>query len=229
MGDAIARVLEAAGAEVTREFYINDRGNQMRPLRPPRSRPRHGPGGARRRLPRRLHPRARPEDRGRHPGDPGPAGRRADGRLPRGRLRPSARGAAQAARRVPHPHRRLVLRAVPPRQRGRRVGPGEAARRGPPVRRGRRALDADHRLRRRQGPGADPLQRRADLLRQRHGVLRQQAGARLRPVALPPRRRPPRVRRPVARDGRLHRRRPGADPRGPDRPDGQDHARTARR
>ncbi|MBF4162833.1 arginine--tRNA ligase [Nocardioides acrostichi] len=29
VGDAISRVLEAAGAEVTREFYINDRGNQM--------------------------------------------------------------------------------------------------------------------------------------------------------------------------------------------------------
>ncbi|GAA2154290.1 arginine--tRNA ligase [Nocardioides koreensis] len=29
LGDAIARVLQAAGAEVTREFYINDRGNQM--------------------------------------------------------------------------------------------------------------------------------------------------------------------------------------------------------
>jgi arginyl-tRNA synthetase len=29
VGDAIGRVLEAAGAEVTREFYINDRGNQM--------------------------------------------------------------------------------------------------------------------------------------------------------------------------------------------------------
>jgi arginyl-tRNA synthetase len=29
VGDAIARVLEAAGAEVTREFYINDRGRQM--------------------------------------------------------------------------------------------------------------------------------------------------------------------------------------------------------
>ena len=29
VGDAIARVLEAAGAEVTREFYINDRGLQM--------------------------------------------------------------------------------------------------------------------------------------------------------------------------------------------------------
>ncbi|MGH3414603.1 MAG: arginine--tRNA ligase [Marmoricola sp.] len=29
VGDALARVLEAAGASVTREFYINDRGNQM--------------------------------------------------------------------------------------------------------------------------------------------------------------------------------------------------------
>ena len=29
VGDAIARVMEAAGAEVTREFYVNDRGNQM--------------------------------------------------------------------------------------------------------------------------------------------------------------------------------------------------------
>jgi arginyl-tRNA synthetase len=29
VGDALARVLSAAGASVTREFYINDRGNQM--------------------------------------------------------------------------------------------------------------------------------------------------------------------------------------------------------
>jgi arginyl-tRNA synthetase len=29
VGDAVARVLEAAGADVTREFYINDRGSQM--------------------------------------------------------------------------------------------------------------------------------------------------------------------------------------------------------
>ena len=29
VGDPVARVLDAAGAEVTREFYINDRGNQM--------------------------------------------------------------------------------------------------------------------------------------------------------------------------------------------------------
>lgn len=29
VGDAMARVIEATGAEVTREFYVNDRGNQM--------------------------------------------------------------------------------------------------------------------------------------------------------------------------------------------------------
>ena len=29
VGDALARVMAAAGAEVTREFYVNDRGNQM--------------------------------------------------------------------------------------------------------------------------------------------------------------------------------------------------------
>jgi arginyl-tRNA synthetase len=29
VGDALGRVLSAAGAQVTREFYINDRGNQM--------------------------------------------------------------------------------------------------------------------------------------------------------------------------------------------------------
>jgi arginyl-tRNA synthetase len=29
VGDSLGRVLSAAGAEVTREFYINDRGNQM--------------------------------------------------------------------------------------------------------------------------------------------------------------------------------------------------------
>ncbi len=29
VGDALARVLAAAGADVTREFYVNDRGNQM--------------------------------------------------------------------------------------------------------------------------------------------------------------------------------------------------------
>jgi len=31
VGDALGRVLTAAGAQVTREFYINDRGNQIMP------------------------------------------------------------------------------------------------------------------------------------------------------------------------------------------------------
>ena len=32
LGDAVSRLLEATGARVTREFYINDRGNQVRAL-----------------------------------------------------------------------------------------------------------------------------------------------------------------------------------------------------
>ena len=75
----------------------------------------------------------------------------------------------------------------------------EAARAGPPLRGRRRALAAHHRLRRRQGPGADPVQRRADLLRLRHRLLPRQARARLRRLHLPARRRPPRLRRPAAR------------------------------
>ena len=133
-------------------------------------------------------------------------------------------GAAGPARRVRHPLRRLVLRAVAARLRRRGRAAGEAARPGPPLRRRRRAVAAHHRLRRRQGPGADPVQRRADLLRQRHRLLPRQAGARLRPLHLPARRRPPRLRRPAAGDGRVRRRRPGPQHRGPDRPAGQDHA-----
>mgnify|MGYP002654439843 FL=1 len=29
VGDSLGRVLSAAGAQVSREFYVNDRGNQM--------------------------------------------------------------------------------------------------------------------------------------------------------------------------------------------------------
>ena len=64
----------------------------------------------------------------------------------------------------------------------------------------------------------------ADLLRRRHRLLPRQARARLRPVHLPARRRPPRLRRPAEGDGGLRRRRPRQQPRGPDRPDGQDPA-----
>ena len=52
VGDAIARVLEAAGAEVAREFYINDRGSQMDKFGPLGGGGRPGQAGAGRRLPR---------------------------------------------------------------------------------------------------------------------------------------------------------------------------------
>ncbi len=203
VGDAIARVIEAAGAEVTREFYINDRGNQMDLF------------GAS--IEARALGRPVPDDgyQGAYvqdladaivAADPGilvSGGRGANRGVPRGGLRPAAEGAAGPAGGLPHPLRRVVLRAVaaPERRRGRR--PGQAARPGSPLRRRRGAVDAHHRLRRRQGPGADPVQRRADLLRQRHGLLRRQAAAWFRPADLPAGRRPPRLRRPAAGDGRL--------------------------
>ena len=63
VGDALARVLEAAGAEVAREFYVNDRGNQMDKFGASLEAAALGPAGARGRLPRRL--RRRPRQAGR--------------------------------------------------------------------------------------------------------------------------------------------------------------------
>ena len=105
----------AAGAEVTREFYVNDRGAQMDKFgASPEGR------GARRadprgRLPRRVHQRPRQADRRRGPGHHRAAGGRAAGRVPRGGVRASARGAAEPARALPDQLRRLVLRAQPAR------------------------------------------------------------------------------------------------------------------
>ncbi len=210
VGDAIARVLEAAGAEVAREFYINDRGNQMdkfgasleavalgRPV------PEDGYLGD------YVHDLVAPGGGG-EPAHPRPARGRADGGVPGGGLQDPARRAAGAARWLPDQLRRLVLRAEPARRGQGRQEPGQAPRPGPPVRRRRRALDADHRLRRRQGPGARPVQRRADLLRLGRRLLRRQARAGLRRVPVPARRRPPRVRRPAEGHGRVHRGRPRA-------------------
>ena len=64
LGDAIANLLEWQGADVTREFYYNDAGQQIENLalsvraraRSSSARRREFPGG---RLSRRLHPRAR--------------------------------------------------------------------------------------------------------------------------------------------------------------------------
>ena len=74
-------------------------------------------------------------------------------------------GDAGALRR---PLRQLVLRAQPLRERRGRGGARPSCeKRGHTYRQRGRALAADHRLRRRQGPGPDPLQRRADLPRRR--------------------------------------------------------------
>ena len=68
-------------------------------------------------------------------------------------------------------------------------------RRRPRVRAGRRPLVPIDDVRRRQGPGADPLHRGADLLRGRRRVHRREAQPRLRPPDLRLGHRPPRVHR----------------------------------
>ena len=92
---------------------------------------------------------------------------------------------------------------------------------------GRRGLAAHHRLRRRQGPGHDPGQRRADLLRRATPPTTCEEGPRLRREDLPARRRPPRLHRPAEGDRGLRRRRPGPQHRDPDRPAGQPRRRQA--
>ena len=98
----------------------------------------------------------------------------------------------------------------------------ELARAGPRLRERGRGLAAHHRVRRRQGPGADPLRRRADLLRGRHRLPPRQARARRRAPDRPAGRRPPRLRAADEGGDRGARRRPG-----PLR--GADHAARPRR
>ena len=54
-GDALARLLTRAGYDVTREFYINDRGAQMLKMGAVDAGPGHGRARARGRLPGCLH------------------------------------------------------------------------------------------------------------------------------------------------------------------------------
>ena len=64
-GDALARLLELAGHEVTREYYFNDAGSQVDEARRVGARPRAPRAGARGRLPGRLRDRHRGADPGR--------------------------------------------------------------------------------------------------------------------------------------------------------------------
>ncbi len=153
VGDAIARVLEAAGAQVTREFYINDRGVQM---------DRFGAS-----LMAAAHGRDIPVDgyHGDYIADLAKEVLVADPtifELPDHdqlvAFREKGYELQLAQQRqvlddVPYPLRRLVLGTRAVRLGRGRAGAGPVARAGPRLRAGRRGLVAHDRLRRRQGPG----------------------------------------------------------------------------
>ena len=173
----IARVLAAAGAEVTREFYINDRGVQMDQF----ARLLMVAAAAGRADPRRTGTTATTSPtsprRSRTPA-------RGSSTLPEDEQLVAFREVGyelqladqqDALDALPHPLRRVVLRALAARvgDGARDACPAQGA--GPRLRGRRRAVDAHHRLRRRQGPRAGQVRRRADLLRLRHRLLRRQA------------------------------------------------------
>ena len=217
VGDALARLLEAAGADVTREYYFNDAGVQIdrfaRSLLAAANgepTPKDGYGGA-------------------YIGEIAAAGRRAGTRrssTARTTRPPSpssgsegidadVRRDPQVAGRLRRALRRLLQREGPARQGRARRRAGAAARPGSRLRAGRRDLAAHHDVRRRQGPRPGQERRRLDLLRRRLRLLPRQARARLRPRRDHARRRPPRLRRPATGDGRGVRRRPRREPRDP--------------
>ena len=134
-------LLAFAGHEVEREYYYNDAGAQMDKFRESVEAVRRG--------------EEPPEDgyRGEYIAELA----REDGR-PRAADARADRGGARA---VPDPLRHV--RAAEPRRGGGARGDRPARH----VRGGRRRLGADERARRRQGPRARPLERRADVLRLR--------------------------------------------------------------
>ena len=223
LGDAMRRVLVAAGAEVAARVLHQRRrraDGQVRRLRP---RPRAGrasrPRTATRRVRRRLAPprcsRSAPTPR------PRPRGCRRAG--PRPRLHLAARRHPAHAGRLRRALRRVVLRAR------RCTTAAPSSRRVATLREqghvfddGRSRVAAHHRLRRRQGPGPHPGRRRAPPTSPPTPRTTSDKTDRGFDVKhLPARRRPPRLRQPAQGHRRLRRRRPGAQHRGPDRSAGQ--------
>ena len=195
-GDALVRLLEAVGHEVEREYYVNDGGGQVERFALS--------------IAARMTGGEPPEDgysgeyvaelaeqiaaEGIDPADTEAVGS--------ARRRAGPRARARHPRPLRRPLRHLVLRARPlPPGRGRGgAGPARAGRPLLPQR--GRALAAHDRVRRRQGPGPDPRQRRADLPGRRRRLPLGQARARLRPPDRRARRRPPRLRAAGARGDR---------------------------
>ena len=172
-GDALSRILEYHGHEVSREYYFNDAGGQIRLLGRVGIAPGAWGGGPRGRLPGFLCDRPGGGDRGRGCigcGGSGGAGCGADAAEHSGdadSLRRAVRPVLQRA----HPARGLALRA--------RAGAGDARRGGshlPP--RGRQVAANDD-VRRRQGSRGRAVQRRADVSGGRHRLPAGQARARL--------------------------------------------------
>ena len=198
VGDSLARIFQAQGGVVTREYYFNDHGAQID--RFARSllasclgepAPEDGYGGAVHRRHRRARHRDLPRRPARHPAR-------------RGSRRCSARSASSScsatSRRVLHDfgvdfdvyfHENelhesgAVERAI---ARLRDLGAHLRGR--------RRDLAPHDRLRRRQGPRRHQERRRGRLHLRRPRLLPQQARARLRAQPHHARRRPPRLRRP---------------------------------
>ena len=230
LGDAIARVLRASGADGHGRVLHQRRRRPDGRVRRTRCSPRpHGRDVARGRLPGRVHRRPRPEVLAEHPGIRELTDEAA---LPviRGRRVQGAAGRDQAARSTEFGVHFDVW-----------FSERELARR--PA----RSSDAVDRLRE-QGHVFDDdgavwlrttdfgddkdrvlirAQRRAHLLRRRRRVLPEQEGPRLRREDLPPRRRPPRLRQPAQGHRGRRRRRPRGQHRGADRPAGLHQRRQA--
>ena len=198
VGDLLCRVLEAGGQRVTREYYFNDSGGQIRqPRRIGRGDParRAGPRG---RLPRRLRRRAR---RGRCPTTSGPrptlAGRR-HRRPSSGTGRPAA--SARASRRS---LAGLGVRFDVWTSEARLHDEGWVERAVERLRERGHVYEQDGAIWFRStafGDDKDRVifrsERRADLLRRRHRLRHREVQPRLRPPHLHLGRRPPRHGRP---------------------------------
>ncbi|CAA9301918.1 MAG: Arginyl-tRNA synthetase, partial [uncultured Gemmatimonadetes bacterium] len=146
-----------------------------------------------RRLPRRLRGRDRAVAGG---GARRPLARRrvrrSAGRNAAVRGEGAARGAEPRPRGLSRKVRHLLPGVVAVRGRGGRRHHPAAARNGARLRKGRRALAADHGLRRRQGPGDGQEHRPSHVLPAGRGLPRQQVGARLPARHQRAGRRPPR-------------------------------------
>ena len=171
-GDALVRLLEAVGHEVEREYYVNDAGGQIERFADSIAARMTGERAARGRLRGRVRRRAgradrRRGDRPRRPRGGRPARRRAD---------PRAACAATLERfgvrfDTWFSERDLYSRGEV------EAALAELEQARPHLPQRGRALAAHHRLRRRQGPGADPRQRRADLPRRRRRLPLGQAAS----------------------------------------------------